>query len=320
VQISEFFEFYTSSELSDGSAYSDFIDAGHVLSFQALSSGTDWFNGMNFIKTISQDEDEGEIDPINFIDYEYEGNELWSVAKLLSSHPETNLEVDPTRGNRITAAPFAVRRVGIEEEMSLQIGHFNIAGVVFESFDEPSGDLVLRILSEGGNIPLIADLDMIGLPVVVSVESEALSSQAGPGGLFYNITSDITEYEGTVIDKSIFSISVNIGASSGIPDTDLHNAIAVSLGGQVIKILPLGYVISGVDQYNSLPSAEGIISWPYYDNDLNMTSGVQGITPRLKLSLPSVGDTFKFMIIIERDSGSLISSNGFRILPNLIQE
>lgn len=293
--IHQYFEFLTSDVVD--SEYASLDQDGYKLAFQRAESASDFFNGINFIKASTSN-----------TTHLHTG---WTTSKMGSNHPATADEADKTRGNRIVGFPFVVNRISnLSSRMILKVAHVDNAQVKFISYDKSDNAIKLQITSASHKFS-------VGQQLVLNQEITQNSSVSGIGNTTTNLISTIKEYEGVASDISnnIITIRLLKSIDDQLALTFIRN---VSPSNQTIRIVPLGTVASGIEEYNGTPASLGISGWSYLKDYSKMTDPVRAVSQKIDMNFPASADKVKMLIILERDSGFFDESNGFKIIPMAI--
>lgn len=293
--IHQYFEFLTSDVVD--SEYASLDQDGYELAFQRAESGSDFFNGINFVEASTSN-----------TTHSYTG---WTTSKMGSDHSATADEADKTRGNRIVGFPFVVNRISdLSSRMILKVAHVDNAQVKFLSYDPTDNAIKLQITSASHKFS-------VGQQLVLNQEITQNSSVSGIGNTTTNLISTIKEYEGVASDISnnVITIKLLESVSDQLALTFIRN---ISPSNQTIKIVPLGAVINGTEEYNGTPASLGISGWSYFKDDSKMTDGVRAVSQKIDMNFPANADKVKMLILLERDPGFFNESNGFKIIPMAI--
>ena len=296
--IHNYFTFFSSGDLYD--SYLNFSNPGEILSFQGGAYSPDYHNGINYVQ-IDDDPD---------VNYEYNFI-MWDAPKLVSPHPLTLTDPDPTRGNRLVGSPIMVQRVSPDtgvDECIFRVGDITATEVSFVSYTSGTKTVVLR-LRTNSTLDIVGESCNIASEVPINPDTESLTTESGT----YPVSTEVEDWTGVIsaFDQSLLTIVIDNPPST---ISKLNDVKWMSLGKQDIYILPLDYVKSNIDQFPDTPSVS-MQSWTYADPATYMIGPYRTITPRVALQFPSVLDKFKCLVVTERDDGLGQYNNGFKLMP-----
>lgn len=308
-KIDELFKFSIATKTED--QLTDFIEPGFLVSYQDLAGSDRYYNGVSFSDILPENpiEEDGDGD-----DFFYDDILLWNSSKLNSYHSATDGEADEGRGNRLISIPMLVERVGVQPTLSLSVSHIHAGSIEYVAYNAGPNTVEINPLILSESLEDTGINDLIGLSVALSTSDGTPITLTGLGSVDYSQSETLTHYYGTVLSNNGSKLTIGLDTVPGDPG-DLMNLKYVSLGKQQVYLLPLGKVISGGDEYNGKPSSLGISSWNYYEDNSKRTPQSPTISPQIRINLPSVGDKFKFVMQLERDSGYYDQSNGFFVIP-----
>lgn len=302
--IHDYFKFYTSNRFED--EVLDFPEPGRVVNYTTLSGSSNWWNGITYEEWVPENEADG--------DYTY--NELlWTYSKLYSEHPVTSGEVDKTRGNRIFAIPVLVERLADSTDIYISASHILADKLRFIQWTSVTKTLIVEGLGTNQNL---YDQDnftsLVGKRVAVGcLQIEPGVFSTGLGSLSYNYYQDWDEYVGTIsaISGRRFTIILDVAPADNDFTTKIDTIAPIN---QKVSLIPHGRVLTGVPQYNTRASQIGLSDWTYYEGTGRTPQKIIQ-TPRIKVSLPAIGDKFKFMMQVERDLEDSVVSHGLLLTP-----